>query len=104
MAVKSRSTALTPHSPSSVPHSDHQLETDVRRALSAAHGMNIGSLVVRRLPNGICLEGVIRVSSDDFDVCSAVREIEGVGEVVNHLVVCWNCPEPTSSVYEEIFL
>jgi len=97
MAVKARSTASTLRSA-------HQLEADVRRALNAADGLDIGSLVVRRLPNGICLEGVIRVSSDDFDVCSAVREIEGVGEIVDHLVVCWNCPEPASGMHEEMFL
>jgi len=85
-------------------HSARSLETEVRRALNSAEGLDIGSLVVRKLPNGICLEGVVRVSSDDFDVCSAVREIEGVGEVVNHLVICWNCPEPTSGVRDELFL
>ncbi|HQX53324.1 MAG TPA: hypothetical protein PLY87_21815 [Planctomycetaceae bacterium] len=89
----------------SVPsRSAHQLEADVRRALNEAEGLEIHSLVVRRLPNGICLEGVIRVSGDDFDVCGAVRDIEGVGEVVNHLLVCWNCPESASEVYEEMFL
>ena len=90
METKTQPTEFTLRSAPAVSRSAHQLETDVRRALNAANGVDIGSLVVRRLPNGICLEGVIRVSSDDFDVCGAVREIEGVGEVVNHLVVCWN--------------
>lgn len=99
MALKYKPTAASTH-----PRSAHQLETDVRRALDEADGMDIKSLVVRRMPNGICLEGVIRVASDDFDVCSAVREIEGVGEVVNHLLVCWNCPEQASEVHEEMFL
>jgi len=71
--------------------------------LCAENGVDIGGLVVRRLQNGVCLEGVIRVSSDDFDVCSAVREIEGVGEIVNHLVVCWNCPQHGSGGHEDLF-
>lgn len=104
MAAETRLTELDLHSAPAVLRSFHQLETDVRRALNAADGLDIGSLVVRRLPNGICLEGVIRVSSDDFDVCSAVREIEGVGEVVNNLVVCWNCPQPASGVRDEMFM
>ncbi len=99
MAVLSR-----PKTVSIPSRSAHQLEADVRRALNEAEGLDIHSLVVRRLPNGICLEGVIRVESDDFDVCSAVREIEGVGEVVNHLLVCWNCPESISDFHEEMFL
>jgi hypothetical protein len=104
MVVETRSEEFAFHTRPAVPRSAHQLETDVRSALNAADGLDIGSLVVRRLPNGICLEGVIRVSSDDFDVCRAVREIEGVGEVVNHLVVCWNCPMPASGVHDEMFL
>ncbi len=83
--------------------SSHQLEAAIRRALCAENGVDIGGLVVRRLQNGVCLEGVIRVSSDDFDVCSAVREIEGVGEIVNHLVVCWNCPQHGSGSNEDLF-
>lgn len=77
---------------------------DVRRALNAAAGLDVGSLVVRKLPNGICLEGIIHVSSDDLDVCSLVREIEGVGKIVNNLVVCWNCPHPASDVHDEMFM
>lgn len=104
MAGKTRPTEVTLSSPPAISRSTNQLETDVRQALNAADGLDVGSLVVRRLPDGICLEGVIRVSSDDFDVCSAVREIEGVGEVVNNLVVCWNCPQPASGVRDEMFM
>lgn len=84
------------------PVSAHQLEADVRRALLSAEGVDIASLVVRRLPNGVCLEGVVRVHSDDVDVCKAVRELTGVGEVVNHLVVCWNGPEPAQQSFDEM--
>ena len=104
MAAETRLTGSNHRSAPVVSRPAHQLESDVRRALSTADGLDIGSLVVRRIPNGICLEGVIRVSSDDFDVCSAVREIEGVGEVVNHLVVCWNCPQPASDLCDEMFM
>lgn len=104
MVAKTRSKELTPGSAQAVWRTAHELETDVRRAFDAADGMDIGSLVVRRIPNGICLEGVIRVSSDDFDVCKIVREIDGVGEVVNNLVVCWNCPQPASGVRDEMFM
>ena len=79
----------------------HQLASDVRRALLSEDGLDIASLVVRRVPNGVCLEGVVRVNGDDVDVCRAVRKLEGVGEILNHLVVCWNCPEASSSLMDE---
>ena len=104
MAAKTGSTAFTSRSAPVVLRSAHQLEADIRYALNAVIGLDIGSLMIRRMPNGICLEGVIRVSSDAFDVCSLIREIEGVGEVVDHLVVCWNCPEPVSGGHAEMFL
>ncbi len=92
----------TPRSPQS--DSCNQLASDVRRALLSENGLDIASLVVRRVPNGVCLEGVVRVNGDDVDVCRAVRKLAGVGEIMNHLVVCWNCPEPSShSVDEDIF-
>jgi hypothetical protein len=62
MSLKSHPQALSPPSSGT-------LETEIRRALSSAEGTNIESLVIRRLPNGICLEGVVRVSSDDL--CSS---------------------------------
>ncbi len=92
----------TPRSPQS--DACNQLASDVRRALLSENGLDIASLVVRRVPNGVCLEGVVRVNGDDVDVCRAVRKLAGVGEIMNHLVVCWNCPEPSShSVDEDIF-
>jgi len=94
-------TALIPTPRSS--HSDacNQLAADVRRALLSENGLDIASLVVRRVPNGVCLEGVVRVNGDDVDVCRAVRKLAGVGEIMNHLVVCWNCPEPSSHYVDE---
>lgn len=78
-----------------------QLEASIRRALLAEDGLEVASLAVRRLPNGVCLEGVIRVHSDDMDVCRAIRQIDGVGQIVNHLVVCWNCPDPGQATPDE---
>ncbi len=81
-----------------------QIASDVRRVLLAEGGLDIANLVVRRVPNGVCLEGVVLVHGDDVDVCRAVRGLDGVGEILNHLVVCWNCPEPSSQPeYDDIF-
>lgn len=66
----------------------HDIESGVRRRLLAATGVSVSSLVVRRVPNGVCLQGVIRYDDDSFDVSRAIRELPGVREVVNQMVVC----------------
>jgi osmotically-inducible protein OsmY len=93
--------ALIPATRAPQADSSNQLATDVRRALLTEDGLDIASLVVRRIPNGVCLEGVIHVHGDDVDVCRAIRKLDGVGEILNHLVVCWNCPEPGPQVTED---
>ncbi len=93
--------ALASHAASSASTGDsaRQLEADVRRALLSEEGLDIASLVVRRLPNGVCLEGVIRVNGDDVDVCkpcgnwsvSATFEITSscAGTVPSQAVLRW---------------
>ena len=66
----------------------HDVESDIRRNLLAAPGVTVSSLVVRRVPNGICLQGVIHYEDDSFDISSAVRELTGVRDVVNQMVEC----------------
>jgi hypothetical protein len=48
--------------------------------------LQIASLVIRRIPNGVCLEGVLE-SDAAQDVCTLARSIAGVDEVLNHLVI-----------------
>jgi hypothetical protein len=64
----------------------HGLEQAVHRRLCAQPGLQIASLVIRRIPNGVCLEGVLECDSDQ-DVCNLVKSVAGVDEVLNHLVV-----------------
>jgi len=65
----------------------HRLEQDVRRSLLANPNVRIASLVVRRIPKGVCIEGVLETEEAAPDVCAVVRRIPGVSKVVNHLVV-----------------
>ncbi|MBI1345856.1 hypothetical protein GC163_06160 [bacterium] len=65
----------------------HSLECEVHARLSQHPGLTVKSLVVRRIPNGVCLEGRIETQDDAFDPARFVRQIPGLGEVVNHLVV-----------------
>ena len=67
--------------------SPHQVELDVQRALLAQPKLHFASLVVRRINNGVCLQGVLESDADSPDVCSIAQRVSGVRQVLNHLVV-----------------
>lgn len=77
----------TPIPPKLETSASPKLEADVRRKLLAEDGLNFSSLIVRRVANGICLEGVLEVADVDADVSAAVRRIPGVTQVDNQLFV-----------------
>lgn len=64
----------------------HRLEQDVRNRLMAEPSLNFTSLVVRRVRDGLCLEGVLEADDAD-DVSALVRRVCGATLVLNHLVV-----------------
>ncbi len=64
----------------------HGLEQAVHRRLRSQPGLKIASLVIRRIPNGVCLEGVLE-GDPEQDVCNLAKTVAGVDEVLNHLVV-----------------
>lgn len=72
---------------SHLPPAPHRLEQDVCRCLAAQPNVHISSLVVRRIPNGVCIEGVLETVDNPPDVCALVRCIPGISEIVNHLVI-----------------
>jgi osmotically-inducible protein OsmY len=67
--------------------SPHQVELAVQRELLAQPKLHFASLVVRRINNGVCLQGVLESDPDSPDVCSIAQRITGVREVLNHLVI-----------------
>ena len=66
----------------------HEVEQHVWRQLHAASGVHFTSLIVRRMRDGFCLEGVMEIDDLDSapDVCSLVRRVAGVQVVVNRIV------------------
>ena len=52
--------------------------------------------MIRRIPNGVCLEGVLE-SETDHDICNLARSVAGVDEVLNHLVVR-QCSQPVGAI------
>lgn len=65
----------------------HRLEQDVRNRLMSDPNLNFTSLVVRRVGDGLCLEGVLETNGDPVDVARLVRRVCGVPKVLNHLVI-----------------
>jgi hypothetical protein len=68
----------------------HRLEQTVQRYLLSHPDLRFSTLVIRRIPNGVCLEGVLE-SSANLDICGLARSVAGVNEVLNHLVVRQRC-------------
>ncbi len=66
----------------------HDVESEVRRELLSTPGVNVSSLVVRRLPNGVCLQGILRFDSQEVDICDSIRRVPGVSHILNQMVVC----------------
>ncbi|MGC1272379.1 MAG: BON domain-containing protein [Planctomycetaceae bacterium] len=67
--------------------SPHAVERKVCRLLATQPGLNVSGLVVHRLRDGVCLTGVVESIGDETDVCHLVRQVEGVDQVVNRLLV-----------------
>jgi hypothetical protein len=65
----------------------HRLEHEVRSRLMSEPQLQFTSLVVRRLPDGLCLEGVVETSGDPDDVAELIRQICDVPNIANRLVV-----------------
>lgn len=65
----------------------HLVELDVQRALLAHPRLRFSSLVVRRIDNGVCLQGVLETDEDTPDVCSIAQRVAGVTQVLNRLVL-----------------
>jgi len=77
--------------PSSANGSVEQL---IKAVLAECSGLCIDRLVVRRTPDGVCLDGVIRISEDVPDPVDLVKAATGIGEVLNRLVVFREVPLP----------
>ncbi|REJ92275.1 MAG: BON domain-containing protein [Planctomycetota bacterium] len=67
----------------------HHIEQQVRRALLAEEDLHFSRLVVRRVADGVCLEGTLYLDPgrDSVDVDRLARQVAGVDLVINHLLV-----------------
>lgn len=65
----------------------HVTELQVRRHLLDQNDLTFSSLIVRRMDNGVCLQGVVESCDDEPDFARLVLEVAAVEKVVSQIVV-----------------
>lgn len=67
----------------------HEIEQHVWSELQTIPGVHFSSLVVRRMRDGFCIDGVMEDDGEKtpFDVCRLVRALAPGNSVVNRLMV-----------------
>lgn len=68
----------------------HTVERDVQHKLLVDSEFHISSLVVHRVPDGICLQGTLwQIDEKDNlqEVSRSAKCVQGVQQVLNHLVL-----------------
>src|SRR5262245_14385296 len=69
--------------------SHHEIEQLVWRELQDAPGVRFFNLTLRRIPAGVCIQGVMQAEFEEieFDLCDYVRQVAPVDIVVNQLLI-----------------
>lgn len=65
----------------------HTMEYEVRRRLTQHPGVQVQDLVVRRIPQGVCLEGRVILHEPHLDLRALMQGINGLEEIRNHLLM-----------------
>jgi hypothetical protein len=65
----------------------HQVESEVRRLLVSQSDLHFSSLVVRRVDDGVCIEGVLEAEEETPDLDALARRVAGVEHVINRVLV-----------------
>jgi BON domain len=67
----------------------HLIEQGVRRELLSHEEWEFHSLVVHRMPDGVCLQGVLECDNPKTidEIVKVTRQIPGVSKVINQIVV-----------------
>lgn len=65
----------------------YTIEKKVQRTLAAQPGMQILTLTVHRMKDGVCLEGTLETDRPCPDLADLLQQIVGVERVVNRLRV-----------------
>lgn|GEM_PF-1531004 len=71
----------------------HCLEQEVLRHLCSQPGLKFSSLVVHRIPAGVCLEGSLQSTCGCDDISRLALQVAGVNDVLNRLLLLPQQPE-----------
>ncbi len=69
--------------------SQHEIEQSIWRELQSMPHVHFSSLTVRRVRDGICLQGVMETEDEvsALDICGLIRRVAQIENVVNQLLV-----------------
>jgi hypothetical protein len=72
---------------SPAPAVSHEIEYEVQRRLLDEPGLRFSSLVIRRVNDGVCIQGVLETETDAPDLSRLARQVNGVKRVIDQVVV-----------------
>lgn len=64
-----------------------EVERHLHQSLMALQQVTFSSLTVRRIEDGVCLQGVLEYNDSVPDVCQLAQQVAGVENVLNRLVI-----------------
>lgn len=69
--------------------SHHEIEQSIWSELHSIPGVHFSTLTVRRVRDGVCLQGVMEAAADEMapDICGLVRRVAQIENVLNQLLV-----------------
>ena len=74
--------------------SPHSVEERVQRLLLSDSRFHFSTLVVHRIADGVCVQGVVETEKDCEQLCSVIQSVPGVRRVLNQLVICTKAVPP----------
>jgi hypothetical protein len=72
---------------SAAPVVSHEIECEVQRRLLDEPGLHFSSLVIRRVNDGVCIQGVLETETGSPDLSRLARQVSGVKRVIDQVVV-----------------
>ncbi len=67
----------------------HRIEQEVHRVLTSIPGVEFASLSIHRMADGVCIDGVVKISNGDpLELTRIALQVSGVNHVLNHLTTC----------------
>lgn len=66
----------------------HDVESEVRRKILAMDGLTVRSLVVRRIPDGVCIQGVVCSAGSQTSLRKVIAALPGIRQILDRTTIC----------------